>query len=211
MAASAGQGGFVRSLDVLDRSTARRRGNERLAWAALLGEVDAAGARTALERLRVAGREREAVCLLVEQAAGALPAGVGRRGRAPLHGPSAADLLDDLLALRLARAEASGGAAAGARGGPGDAECWRSASAGSALALAGLAIDGRDLQSTLGITEGPAIGRHPRCGCSRDVIEDPSLNRRLTLLTRAGLILDELVQGGAGGPDGDRRWSSLDR
>ena len=36
----AGQGGFVRSLDVLDLVTARRRGNERVAWAALLGEVD---------------------------------------------------------------------------------------------------------------------------------------------------------------------------
>ncbi len=73
----AGQGGFVRSLDVLDLVTARRRGNERLAWAALLGEVDPAGARSALERMRVAGREREAVCLIVEQAAGALPGGVG--------------------------------------------------------------------------------------------------------------------------------------
>ena len=73
-------------------------------------------------------------------------------------------------------------------------------SAGSALALAGLAIDGRDLQATLEIAEGPAIGAILE-RLLTDVIEDPSLNRRVTLLTRAGLILDELVQGSPGGPD----------
>jgi hypothetical protein len=73
-------------------------------------------------------------------------------------------------------------------------------SAGSALTLAGLAIDGRDLQATLGIAEGPAIGVILD-RLLTDVIEDPSLNRRVTLLTRAGLILDDLAQGGPSRPD----------
>ena len=196
----AGQGGFVRSLDVLDLVTARRRGNERLAWAALLGGVDPAGARTALERLRVAGREREAVCLLVEQAAVPYQPAWGDADVRRYMGRVPPDVVDDLLSLRLARAEASGGAAPEV-----EEDLARRVlaqrDAGSAIALAGLAIDGRDLQSTLGITEGPAIGRILD-GLLADVIEDPSLNRRLTLLTRAGLILDEIMQGDASGPDG---------
>ena len=55
-------------------------------------------------------------------------------------------------------------------------------------------LDGRDLRETLGLPEGPIIGSLLERLLS-DVIEDPSLNTRTTLLTRAGLVLDELMQG----------------
>ena len=68
------------------------------------------------------------------------------------------------------------------------------------LALSELAIDGRDLRETLGIPESPAIGMILE-RLLADVIEEPALNTRMTLLTRASLILDQLVQQGRGGAD----------
>ena len=58
----------------------------------------------------------------------------------------------------------------------------RSASGPSArqplpLSLADLAVDGRDLRDTLGIPEGPVIGRILD-RLLQDVIDDPSLDRR---------------------------------
>ena len=47
---------------------------------------------------------------------------------------------------------------------------------------------------------GAAVGRPADLGRLQvDVIEDPALNTRTTLLTRASLLLDELVQGERGG------------
>ena len=121
-AGPAGLGGFERSLDVLDAAVAAAPGNDRLAWAALLGESGSGTARAALERLRVSGRDRDAVCLLVDQA----PVEYGRAwSDADVRrymGQVPADLLDDLLALRRARAGASGadrGRAGGRAGGAG--------------------------------------------------------------------------------------------
>ncbi len=99
-------------------------------------------------------------------------------------------LLDDLLALR------------GARVAPGDARgiereqllarrVQAQHAAGAPLSLADLEVDGRDVRDTLGLPEGPAIGR-VLDRLLRDVIEDPALNQRMTLLTRASLLRDEL-------------------
>ena len=61
------------------------------------------------------------------------------------------------------------------------------------MTLSELAVDGRDLRETLGLPEGPTIGAILE-QLLADVVEDPSLNTRMTLLTRASLILDRLMQ-----------------
>lgn len=61
-------------------------------------------------------------------------------------------------------------------------------------------MDGRDLRETLGVPEGPVIGAILE-RLLADVIEEPSLNTRMTLLTRASLILDELMQRGGSATD----------
>jgi hypothetical protein len=53
---------------------------------------------------------------------------------------------------------------------------------------------------TLGIPEGPTVGRILE-RLIAEVVEDPSLNRRMPLLTRAGFILDELLHGDVDGPE----------
>jgi hypothetical protein len=194
-----GAGGFVWSLDVLDAVRSQEPGNERLAWAALLGEVGPVDARAALERLHVSGRDRDTVCLLVDQARVDYDPAWGDAEVRRFMGQVPSELIDDLLALRRARAATSGEAAADLESGLAQ-RVQAQRSAGSALALSGLAIGGRDLQATLGIAEGPAIGLILD-RLLADVIEDPSLNRRVTLLTRAGLILDDLVHGGPGRPE----------
>jgi hypothetical protein len=63
------------------------------------------------------------------------------------------------------------------------------------LSLGELAVDGHDLQDALGIPEGPAIG----VVLDRlldEVLEEPSLNRRPTLLARAELVLGDLAHDG---------------
>jgi tRNA nucleotidyltransferase (CCA-adding enzyme) len=190
---------FARMLRTLDAAAAADPGNERLALAALLSETDTVTARRILGRLRISARESDAVCALVE----AVPAAyapdwsdvVLRRFMARLP----AQLLDDLLALRRARAQALDEAAVGSEDELA-ARLRAQRSAQAPLTLAALAIDGRDLRDTLGIPEGPLIGAILE-RLLEDVIEDPSLNRRLTLLTRAGLVLNELVEGAYDGSD----------
>jgi len=187
------------ALAALDAVTSAMPGEERLALAALLGELDSETARGVLLRLRVSGRDTDAVCLLIVAAPEPYTpawsdADVRRHmGRVP------PELLDDLLALRAARG-ASGAA------GPGTTESEAELAgriagqraAASPLTLADLAIDGRDLRETLGLPEGPVIGAILE-RLLADVIEEPALNARLTLLTRASLILDERMQRGRGG------------
>ena len=60
------------------------------------------------------------------------------------------------------------------------------------LTLADLAVDGRDLRETLGVPEGPIVGRL-LARLMADVIEDPGLNSRSTLLARASLALERMV------------------
>ena len=73
---------------------------------------------------------------------------------------------------------------------------------GFPLTLADLAIDGRDLRETLRVPEGPPIGKI-LARLLADVVEEPALNRRLTLLTRASLVLDDLMQADRSGNDTD--------
>lgn len=197
-----GGGGFALMLETLDAAVAIDPGNERLALAALLGRADVASARQVLERLRISARESDAVCALIEAAPAPYSPdwsdAVLRRFMARVP----AELLDDVLALRRARAQALDEAALAAE----DELATRlrdQRSAEAPLTLSSLAIDGRDLRDTLGIPEGPLIGAILD-RLLEDVIEDPSLNRRLTLLTRASLLLTELVESQDGRADSTR-------
>jgi tRNA nucleotidyltransferase/poly(A) polymerase len=196
---AAGEGLFARGLVVLDAVASQGPGGERLRWAALLGETTTAEARSALERLRVAGRERDAICLLIARAAVDAGADWSDADVRRFMGSLPPESLDDLLALRHARASAAG-AEQVAREAEWQARVLDQRLAGVALVIGDLAIDGRDLQATLGIPEGPTVGRILE-RLLADVIEDPGLNRRMPLLTRAGLVLDELMHGNVDGPD----------
>jgi hypothetical protein len=106
-----------------------------------------------------------------------------------------AELVAELLQLRAARAEAvvDTDSDAPVREAELAERIIRQEAAASPLTLSALAVDGRDLRETLGLPEGPVIGTILE-RLLADVIEDPSLNTRLTLLTRASLILEELMQ-----------------
>ncbi len=186
-----------RTLATLDAAAEADPGNKRLALAALIGDIGPDTARTMLARLRVAGREADAIASLIATAPTVYEtdwtdADVRRyMGRLP------ADLLDDLLLLRTARVADDQSAAREAQ--LGDRIAGQRA-AGSPLTLADLAIDGRDLRETLGVPEGPRIGTILE-RLLADVIEEPALNGRVTLLTRASLVLDDLMQAGRGEAD----------
>ena len=113
------------------------------------------------------------------------------------------ELLAELLQLRAIRAEAvrSEDEGAPARESELAELVHRQQAASAPLTLAALAIDGRDLRETLGLPEGPVIGSILE-RLLDDVIEDPSLNTRTTLLARASLVLDGLMRQrtGATGP-----------
>jgi tRNA nucleotidyltransferase/poly(A) polymerase len=182
-----------RSLATLDAAVTAAPNNEVLALAGLLGEVDVSTARAVLTRLRVSGRDVESICELIaaapEQYSPSWSDADVRRYMSRVR----AGLLNDLLRLRAARVaehetrtahEAQLSHRVAAQG-----------AAASPLTLADLAVDGSDVRETLGVPEGPLIGAILE-RLLADVIEDPALNTRMTLLTRASLILDELVQRG---------------
>jgi hypothetical protein len=153
--------------------------------------------RSVLLRLRLSTREADAAAALVAAAREPydpawLDADVRRyMGRVP------AELRSELLQLRAVRAAAAADRDPGAPAREDELaeRVARQEAAAAPLALSALAVDGRDLRETLGLPEGPVIGTILD-RLLLDVIEDPSLNTRLTLLTRAGLILDELMQQG---------------
>jgi tRNA nucleotidyltransferase (CCA-adding enzyme) len=181
----------------LDAVAAGQPDNERLALAALLGDIGPETARITLARLRVGGRDIDAICALIAAAPDPYDPNWSDPAVRRYMGRVHPELLDDLLALRAARSSTDEGAAR-------ETELARriaaQRAADSPLTIAELAIDGRDLRETLGIPEGPTIGAILE-RLLTDVIEEPSLNTRLTLLTRASLILDELVQAGRSGAD----------
>jgi hypothetical protein len=135
------------------------------------------------------------VCTLIELAMADYAPGWSDADVRRYMGQAPSGLIDDLLALRLARAQATGGEAAVVREQQLAQRVQAQRQAGAPLSLAELAVDGRDLRETMGLPEGPIIGSILE-RLLADVIEEPSLNRRMTLLTRASLILDPLVQGG---------------
>ncbi len=186
-----------RTVRALDQVAADQPGRERLALAALLGELDAETARTVLLRLRLGTREADAVATLVGAAAVAYEPDWSDADVRRFMGRLPAELLPELLRLRTARAAAAATAGDDSEAPAREArlaervELQRTES--SPITLAQLAVDGRDLRETLGLPEGPLIGTILE-RLLADVIEDPTLNTRLTLLTRASLVLDDLMQ-----------------
>ena len=184
----------ARTLVTLDDIAAEHPGQERLALAALLGELGPDRARSVLLRLRLASREAEAVA----QITAAAPEPYDRSWTDPevrrYMGRVPAELLPELLKVRAARAQAvvADDPDAPAREIELAERVGRQEAAASPLTLAALAVDGRDLRETLGLPEGPVIGAILE-RLLADVIEDPTLNTRLTLLTRASLILEETM------------------
>jgi tRNA nucleotidyltransferase (CCA-adding enzyme) len=152
-----------------------------------------------LLRMRLSGRDTDTITTLVATASEPYAHEWDDADVRRYMGCVPAELLDDLLRLRAARAAAA--ASAGTLAGPEavalEAELAERVAgqrtADSPLTLADLAIDGRDLRETLGIPEGPVIG-DILGRLLADVIEEPSLNARLTLLTRASLVLERLMQ-----------------
>ena len=196
----------ARGLAELDALVASAPGQEPLALAALLGEIATEDVRTVLERLRVGGREAETVARLVDAARMPYDSDWSEADIRRYMGRLPDDELGDLLTLRGARAAvaAADDPEADAREEQLRERITAQRQAASPLNLADLAVDGRDLRETLGLPEGPAIGRILE-RLLADVIEDPRLNTRMTLLTRASLILDELMQHDPDGRDPARR------
>jgi tRNA nucleotidyltransferase/poly(A) polymerase len=191
-------GALWRSLETLDTAHDAKPGNERLALAALFAEIGPESARRVLDRLRVSGRDSESICALIAAAPRDYDAGWDDADVRRYMGQVRPEWLDDLLALRVARAVGDDEATVREAELADRISAQRTAE--SPLSLSELAIDGSDLRQTLGIPESPAIGIILE-RLLADVIEEPALNTRMTLLTRAGLILDELVQQGRGGAD----------
>ena len=190
-------------LAALDITAAAHPGTESLALAALLGELNPEHARAVLLRLRLNGRDVESVVALVAAAPEPYASTWADADVRRYMGQVPAELLPELLELRFVRAAAAAAADpdAPAREAGLAERVERQQAAASPLTLGELAVDGRDLRETLGVPEGPVIGAILE-RLLADVIEEPSLNTRMTLLTRASLILDELMQrsGSATGP-----------
>ncbi|MFO7532410.1 MAG: CCA tRNA nucleotidyltransferase [Candidatus Limnocylindrales bacterium] len=186
------------TLAALDAVALAHPHHERLALAALLGATVGEDTRSLLTRLRVGAHDVDAVVALVDNAHTVYhpawsDADVRRyMSRVP------DGLLDDLLVLRTARAIDG---TAGQLERQLQERIARERASAPPLTLGDLAVDGRDLQETLGIPEGPVIGSILE-RLLADVIEEPALNRRGTLLTRASLTLDELQAGRGGAKDG---------
>jgi tRNA nucleotidyltransferase/poly(A) polymerase len=190
-----GEDGLASTLRTLDAMAPIAEDRERRLLAALLVDADAAAAGTALERLRVAAREAEAVSATIAAAAAPYTDSWSDADVRRYMASLAPDQLDDLLALRRARAAHDPAAASVEERLTERVRGQREAAA--PLSLAELAIDGRDLRDTLGIPEGPTIGRILD-RLLHEVLEDPSLAGRWTLLARASLIRDELSGAGEG-------------
>jgi hypothetical protein len=186
-----------RALEALDTVVLWQPGHERLALAALLGTIQPAAISSLLARLRIGRHDIDAVLALVAAAACVYDPTWGDADVRRYMGRVPAELLDDLLVLRTARA---GGEAEVLLEGELQERIAGQRAAASPLRLSDLALDGRDLQVTLGIPEGPAIGIILG-RLLADVIEEPDLNTHATLLRRAGLLLDESAPPGRGADD----------
>lgn len=189
---------LTRSLDAVDLAAEAQPDGERLALASLFGALGPAALQAVLARMRIGSREAEAVSRLTVAAREPYAAdwsdAAVRRYMAGLP----AELLDDLLELRRVGAACTHEPGAIAR----EAELRRrmqgERAAASPLSLAELAIDGHDLCQTLGLAEGPIIGRLLE-RLLADVLEEPALNVPTLLLARASRVLDELSPGETAG------------
>jgi hypothetical protein len=183
-----------RVLDSLDAAAAAAPGNERLALAALLARAGPTVGRGVLERLRVSGRDGDAICMLIEAASVPYQPSWSDVDVRRYMGGIPPESFDDVEVLRRALRVTAGQDALRLEDEfLGRVSAQRAAQA--PLSLAELAVDGYDLQDALGIPEGPAIG----VVLDRlldEVLEEPSLNRRPTLLARAELVLGDLAHDG---------------
>ena len=173
------------SLATVDAAAGAAQGSERVVLAALLHELrPTEQVRGALDRMRVAGRDAEAVGRLVQ--------GLDASER-PSWDPEAVrrfmrlvgtDLLDDVLLLRAAHDAALGMDPES----PASAELRRlvaeQRATGVPLARSDLAVNGDDLRAELGVTEGPLIGSILD-ELLESVLRDPGRNEREILLTEA--------------------------
>ena len=197
-AGGSGAGGPEEGLAILDRASGADPGNERLALAALLRPLGPGDARAAAMRLRVGARDAEAIAEIILAAATPFDDTWSDADVRRFMGRVRDELLDDILELRRASCgQDEVQQALEANLAERMAEQRRAA---SPLALADLAVDGRDLRETLGIPEGPAVGLILE-RLLADVLDEPGLNSRSTLLTRASFVLDELVHHGRGTAD----------
>ena len=177
-------------LDALDTVAATAPGRERPALAALCCEIRPDAARQVLERLRVGAREVEATVKLVAAARHPYADTWSDADVRRFMSMVPDELRGDLLLLRAARAAAATDPEAVAREEQLRRRVAAEQAAESPLVLADLAIDGRDLQQALGLPEGPIIGTILD-RLLADVIAEPALNDRATLLVRASLLLDQ--------------------
>lgn len=183
-------------LVALDRVAAARPGDEPLALAALLGALEPTDAQSVVARLRLAGPDRTAILELIAAATERYLLTWTDADVRRYMGRVRADMLDDVSTLR--RAAAMGDAPAMAREAELRARVAAQRAADAPLTLADLAIDGSDLRDSLGVPESPAIGLILQ-RLLADVIEEPALNTRPTLLQRAGSLLDGLAGNGPRG------------
>ena len=157
---------------------------------------DAVGARLAddfLDRLRAPRAVRERVVALVRQHMFSYESNWSDSAvrrfilKVNEHGPGA---LEELLALRQADNLGSGLPAGAGRLGELRARIAAELAAEVVLDRRGLAIDGEDLMTELGLEQGPLLGRILDELLER-VINDPGLNQRPTLLLLAqGMLAD---------------------
>jgi poly(A) polymerase/tRNA nucleotidyltransferase (CCA-adding enzyme) len=164
--------------------------DERLELAVLLHVIGPSGARQVLDRLRVPGREAEVICHLIDQLAQEYSPDWSDADVRSLMQRVGRDHIDEMLLLRRIHDGSLGEDARPAL----TSELWSRVDAQRAahvpLSLADLAVDGDDLCTVLNIPEGPTVG-FVLDRLLEDVIEDPGVNQRMTLLTRANLILDD--------------------
>jgi len=184
---------FDHSLDTLDAVKRHSAVGERSALAGLLHPLGPRQARSVLERLRVSGRDTDIICRLIEALPVDYEPGWSDAAVRVFMRAAGADILDDLLLLRRAHDEAGADPDSSARYEELRGRVETERTAGAALTLGELAINGGDLRQILGIPESPAIGII-LAALLDDVIDDPSLNERTTLLTRASLMLDQITQ-----------------
>jgi tRNA nucleotidyltransferase/poly(A) polymerase len=187
---------LTRTKASLEAVAAVHPGNEHLALAALLAEVQPGLALAALQRLRLGGRDTEVVVALVEGASQTYERSWSDARLRRYMASVQPERLDDVLALRLTRAQADEAMTIEAAGGgvPDEVELASRVDgqrqAQVPLALADMAVDGDDLRRDLGLPEGPQVGTILERLLDK-VIEDPTLNQHDALLERARHLLDE--------------------
>jgi tRNA nucleotidyltransferase (CCA-adding enzyme) len=205
-----GQDCWDHTLGAVDAAAAIAPGDERLGFAALLhdagkpaaleggrfpdhGEVGARIAERILRRLAIPRREADPVVRLVrlhmfnyvpEWSDAAVRRFIQRAGT---------DVLDDVFRLRAADSVGSGGSADDAAVAGFRVRVATELERGFALDVTGLAVNGEDLKTELGLLQGPIVGR-VLARLLDSVTSDPSRNTRRQALVDARSWLPEMLK-----------------